>query len=205
MTITKEKKLIQIVLCSLVILLFAGCSVDENGNLPTSASQASNASNENTPYPQWTDQEIANLIPGYQILTVDESRSDRNGNLDDQASLFIRKTVGGIVSHRNNGVQIGPWQLWEDRTITVSTPNPGMAIVDYYPHPYHFNGCIRIWIDLRTIQLPPGRRWDELAFFYVNDSGQLVRYWGQLDLYAMTYSAWPDHFSRYIISIPLTR
>lgn len=45
-------------------------------------------------------------------------------------------------------------------------------------------------------------RWDPMAFFYVNEDGFYTRYWGQLDLTAMQYFAWPDHFSRYIITAP---
>lgn len=192
-----SKTTLALTLSVLIVLSMSGCSSDDS---PVAVQEMQAG---DTPYPLLTDEQIENgLIPGFEVLTVDARAYGRDGTLDDQTSRLIRRTVGGTVSHRNNGTQIGAWQLWEDRTITVSTPNPGYAIVDFYPHPYHFNGCIRIWMDLRCIQLPPGRRWDELAFFYVDDNGQLVRYWGQLNLNAMTYSAWPDHFSRYIVSLP---
>jgi hypothetical protein len=192
-----KKTMLTLALSVLIVLSMSGCSSDGN---PVAVRPTQTA---DVPYPLLTNEQIENgLIPGFQVLKVDARAYGQDGTLDDQTSRLIRRTVGGTVSHRNNGVQIGGWQLWEDRTVTVSTPNPGYAIVDFYPHPYHFNGCVRIWIDLNCIHLPAGRRWDELAFFFVNDNGQLVRYWGQLDLNTMTYSAWPDHFSRYIIGLP---
>jgi hypothetical protein len=200
-----------IVVLFALALVFFGCSTEKNP-MSNSSAQTSELTADRSdqsvkqatpsPYPVLTDAELANLIPGHQVLKVDTRMYRNDGALDDQTSVRIRKTVGGTVSHRNNGVEIGAWQLWEDQTVTVSTPNPGSAVVDFYPHPYHFNGCIRIWIDLRAIQLPAGMRWDQLEFYYVNDQGQYVRYWGQLDLVNMRYSAWPDHFSRYIITAP---
>jgi hypothetical protein len=190
----------------LTALMMIGCSTENN---PVAAVQPGNHETQATsptpvtPYPTLTDDQISALIPGFTVLKTDERAAGRGEDqLDSQSSLLIRHTIGGTVTHRNNGVQIGAWQLWEDQVVTVSTPNPGIAIVDFYPHPYHFNGCIKMWIDLSYIQLPAGRRWDELAFFYQDTNGQLIRYWGALDLNAHTYSAWPDHFSRYIIAMP---
>jgi len=207
MNLPTHRVLLPLMLFLLPALLLIGCSQEADQVMapqPPAEEQEQLAEQlPESPYPEWTDAEIeSGLIPGFEVLKVDVRAYGREEGLDDQTSRFIRKTQGGTVSHRNNGVQIGAWQLWEDRTITVSTPNPGYAIVDFNPHPYRFNGCIRIWLDLNCIQLPPGRRWDEVAFFYQDTNGQLVRYWGALDLNARTYSAWPDHFSRYIISLP---
>jgi len=187
-----------------MLLMLVGCSTmsDPVSTQSKSAGDQTASNAVPTPYPTLTDQQIANLIPGYQVLKVDERAYAREGELDDQTSSRIQHTVGGTVSHHNNGVQIGGWQLWEDQTVTVSTPNPGSAIVDFYPHPYHFNGCIRMWLDLTHVQLPAGVRWDQVRFYYQNENGQLTQYWGQLDLNAMRYYAWPDHFSRYIITAP---
>ncbi|RPH94402.1 hypothetical protein EHM69_07475 [candidate division KSB1 bacterium] len=198
------KMLPVLLLGPLAAFTIVGCSSDLNPiNSPaTDNAKQSEPLESPNPYPQLTEDQLNNLIPGYRILSVDERAYAHDEALDDQSSRFIRKTVGGTVTHRNNGVQIGAWQLWEDRTITVSTPYPGYAIVDFYPHPYRFNGCVRMWVDLTYVQLPPGMRWDEMAFFYVNDDGTYTRYWGQLDLNARQYIAWPDHFSRYIIAAP---
>jgi hypothetical protein len=197
------------VLCAILALtllfILVGCSTTSNPVSPRALSKDQQVSpdRETSPYPVLTDQQIADLIPnGYQVLKVDERAYGRDGGLDDQTVVHIQHTVGGSVSHHNNGVQIGAWQLWEDQTVTVSTPNPGSAVVDFYPHPYHFNGCIKMWLDLSHVHLPAGVRWDQVRFYYVNEGGQLVQYWGQLDLTAMRYYAWPDHFSRYIVTAP---
>ncbi|MBU0508031.1 hypothetical protein KKH27_04250 [bacterium] len=181
-----------------VLLILVGCSSFDD---PVGTPQAEpDAQEQATLYPVWTDEQIEDLIPGFHVLTVDSRASGREA-LDDQSSRFIRRTQGGTVQHRNNGVQIGAWQLWEDRTVTVSTPNPGRAIVDFYPHPYQFNGHVRIWIDLTYVQLPPGRNWWDIQMFYVDDNGNLVPYWGYVDEGARQYIAWTDHFSRYIIGL----
>lgn len=199
---------ILIIAIGLAALLFiTGCSSTKNpvASAPSESAAPSNGGNsdsEPSPYPPITADQLETLIPGYQILTVDSKAQGRDGMLDDRNARRIFRTAGGTVSHRNCGVQIGPWQLWEDQTVTVSTPVPGTAIVDFYPHPYQFNGCVRIWIDLNCIQLPAGMRWDQLQFFYLNDAGQYVQYWGSIDLTTMQFSVWPDHFSRYIIAAP---
>jgi len=183
-----------------IIVLIVGCSVDSDP-LSSSSSQSDRVIKTNT-YPPLAEVDLDQLIPGFTVLKTDLRAPERGENLDDQSSRFIRRTQGGTVTHRNNGVEIPAWVLPSDRTITISTPTPGTAIVDYYPHPLQFQGCVRIWIDLRVVQLPPGRRWDELAFFYQEADGSVTRYWGVLDLGNMTYSAWPDHFSRYILAFP---
>lgn len=189
-------------LISIFALIVIGCSTENpfTQKEPASSTAPRDENSLGELYPAISDEALETLIPGFEVLKVDE-RAFSN-TLDDQNSRRIRRTVGGSVSHRNNGVEIGAWQLWGDQTITVSTPNPGSAVVDYYPHPYQFNGCVRIWIDLNVIQLPPGRRWDEIAFFYDEGDGTYTRYWGSLNLNNMTYSAWPDHFSRYILTLP---
>lgn len=195
-----------ILMLALVSLLGFGCSMDEGPLTSSGSAETSSLQQHDTdigigsPYPDLTDADLENLIPGFEVVSM--STRDANGTLDDYSSRRIRRFVGGTVSHRNCGVEIGPWQLWSDQTVTVSTPRPGRSVVDFYPHPYQFNGNIRIWIDLNTIELPPGRRWDELAFFYDEGDGTYTRYWGVIDLQNMTYSAWPDHFSRYIITLP---
>jgi hypothetical protein len=198
-----------LVMIPIILLLSTGCSVSDN---PAATSSDQNiaqstdrpAEGAPSPYPAWTEADLASLIPGYQILKVDTRAYERDGQMDDQVSRRIYRTIGGTVNHRNCGVQIGAWQLWEDQTVTVSTPIPGQAIVDFYPHPYQFNGCIRMWIDLTYVQLPAGMRWDQLCFFYVEADGHLTQYWGQIDLAARRYYAWPDHFSRYIIAAPVS-
>jgi hypothetical protein len=188
---------------SILILFVVGCS---EWNNPASSQESSSTQTENnntgpeSPYPPITEADLEQLLPaGFRALTTTR---EHYGTLDDQSSRRLRRNRGGTVTHRNNGVEIGPWQLWSDETITVSTPVPGRAVVDFYPHPYQFNGCIRLWIDLNSYNLPPGRRWDEVAFFYADESGRMIRYWGAIDLNAMTYSIWPDHFSRYILAMP---
>ena len=198
------KSLFVAVIALTLFLMMTGCAntSDPVSSRGGSAAAGGSANGGATPYPTPTDAQIANLIPGYQVLKVDERAYMHDGTLDDQTSVHIQRTVGGTVSHHNNGAQIVAWQLWEDETVTVSTPNPGSAIVDFYPHPYHFNGCIRMWLDLSHVQLPPGVRWDQIRFYYRSEDGELKQYWGQLDLNAMRYYAWPDHFSRYIITAP---
>lgn len=183
-----------------VLMLVVGCAVDTDP-LSSSASQ-SDPGIKASPYPPLAEGDLDLLIPGFTVLKTDLRTQERGDNLDDQSSRFIRRTQGGTVTHRNNGVEIPAWVLPSDRTITISTPTPGTAIVDYFPHPLQFQGSVRIWIDLRIIQLPPGRRWDELAFYYQEADGRLTRYWGVIDLGNMTYSVWPDHFSRYILALP---
>ncbi|HEY3296077.1 MAG TPA: hypothetical protein VGL38_11630 [bacterium] len=198
--------IIKCIMLGLVVALFViGCSTENNpvANPVAPAAGQPTSSPAPSPYPVLTDEQIANLIPGYQVLKVDERAYHGEGLLDDQTASRIRYQVGGSVNHRNNGVEIGAWQLWEDQTVTVSTPNPGSAIVDFYPHPYRFNGCIRMWLDLTHVQLPPGVRWDQVRFYYQEENGRLTQYWGQLDLAAHRYYAWPDHFSRYIITAPI--
>ena len=205
MPLSLGKMRILLALSLLTLVVFAGCSTEWNSSTaPVTADQETVATQTpDTPYPVLTDEQINGLIPGFEVLNVDaRAYGSDESTLDDQNSAFIRRTQGGSVSIHNNGVRIGPWQLWQDQTVTVSTPNPDYAVVDFYPHPYHFNGCVMMWIDLTHVQLPPGRRWDEVAFFYVDDNGDLVRYWGQLDLISHRYYAWPDHFSRYILAIP---
>jgi hypothetical protein len=199
-----SKSSLRIAAVLLCLLVLTGCSVERNpvANAPASNTNASTGNDKSAMYPTWTDDQIAHLIPGFRVLRAENNGRGAQENLDSQTSVRILKILGGTVNHRNNGVQIGPWQLWEDQTVTVSTPNPGSAIVDFYPHPYHFNGCIRMWIDLSNFQLPPGHRWDEVAFFYVEEDGTLTRYWGQIDLLTHRYYAWPDHFSRYILALP---
>lgn len=183
-----------ILMISIMIMVFAGCSTDTN---PVASSEPQAVEN---PYPVLSEEQINSLIPGYQVLTIDPRAYGRDeSGLDDRSSRLIRRTQGGTVAHRNNGVQIGGWQLWEDRTVSVETPNPGHAIVDFYPHPYHFNGHVRIWIDLTYVVLPPGVNWWDLQMFYQDENGNLQQYWGQLDLVNHQYIAWTDHFSRYII------
>jgi hypothetical protein len=183
-----------------LLIVMTGCSTEQGNPMASSPAQQETVTDvKASPYPALTADEVEQLVPGLQVLPMNGGRANQ---LDDQASAFIRYQVGGTVSHRNCGVEIGPWLLRSDQTVTVSTPVPGSAIVDYYPHPYRFNGCVRIWIDLRTIQLPAGRRWDELQFWYQNEDGTMTRYWGVIDLNRMTYSAWPDHFSRYILGLP---
>ncbi len=203
-TVTRPPLRLQATLLLVLFTFFAvGCSLEPN---PVAQSDGVTSYNESVnngvseTYPVLTDEDLANLLPGFQILET----SDRvqSGTLDDESSRRIRRTQGGVVSHRNNGVRIGAWQLWSDETITVSTPNPGSAVVDFYPHPYQFNGCVWMWIDLTSFELPPGRRWDEVAFFYDERDGTYTRYWGFIDYRNMTYNAWPDHFSRYILAIP---
>jgi hypothetical protein len=188
------------------LLLLIGCSSTKNP-VAVPASQTTTPGQDESgpaesPYPPITAEQLETLIPGYQILTLDTKAMGRSENLDDRTARRIFRTVGGTVSHRNCGVQIGAWQLWEDQTVTVSTPVPGTAVVDFYPHPYQFNGCVRIWIDLTYIVLPEGMRWDQLQFFYLNDAGQYIQYWGSIDLVNRQFSVWPDHFSRYIIAAP---
>lgn len=184
-----------LILGILALLIITGCSSENN---PVAASEPQGTDN---PYPVLTTEQIENgLIPGYQVLTIDARAMEREVSLDDRSSLFIRRTVGGTVSNRNSGTQIGAWQLWEDRTVTVETPNPGYAIVDFYPHPYRFNGHVKIWIDLTYVQLPPGMRWDQIQMFYQDEDGGYQQFWGYVDTAARQYVAWTDHFSRYIIS-----
>ncbi len=184
-----------------VIMMFGitGCSTEFNQTTASSTPDHETITTQpaESPLPVWTDEQIETLIPGFEVLKVDERAY--HAVLDDQTSRFIRRTIGGTVENNNSGVQIGAWQLWEDRTVTVSTPNPGYAIVDFYPHPYRFNGHVKIWIDLRYVQLPPGMQWWQIQMFYLDDNGQLVPYWGYVDENARQYIAWTDHFSRYII------
>jgi hypothetical protein len=192
-----KRTILTLTLGILTILSLSGCSSDR---FPLASRETPAA---NTTYPVLTDEQIENgLIPGFQVLRVDARAYGHDGTLDDQTSRLIRRIPGGTVSHRNNGVQIGGWQLWEDQIVTVSTPNPGYAIVDFYPHPYRFNGSVRVWLDLTYMQLPPGMRWDQLAMFYVDDDGSMQRHWGYVDLKARQYVAWTDHFSRYIVGFP---
>jgi hypothetical protein len=189
-----------LILGMLTILTIAGCSSDNN---PVAAAEPQGTDN---PYPVWTTQQIENdLIPGQQVLTLDTRAMGRDNNLDTRTSLFIRRTAGGTVANSNSGTTIGAWQLWEDRTVAVETPNPGYAIVDFFPHPYHFNGHVKIWIDLTYVTLPAGVRWDQLEMYYLAEDGTLQRYWGYVDTTARQYVAWTDHFSRYIISCPTSR
>ena len=193
---------------SALFLCFAvltGCSVDSNpissNNEDTSTLQESASNPAEIPYPFINEADIDNLIPGYEIVQLDARAIEAQGTLDDQSSRFVRRLQGGTVSHRNNGIEIGAWQLWQDQTVTVSTPCPGYPIVDFYPHPYQFNGHVRIWIDLTYVQLPPGVHWWDIEMFYVNDNGEYERYWGYVDEQARQYIAWTDHFSRYILAI----
>lgn len=203
----KSKARYYIFTFSCLFILFSiltGCSVDSN---PIASSNSDNSAStfavtdelSYEPYPPISHEDLATLIPGYEILTMDARATE--GTLDDQTSRFFRRTQGGTVSHRNNGISFQPWQLLQDQTITVSTPDPSLPIVDFYPHPNWFNGHVRIWIDLSHVQLPPGRQWWELVMFYVDDNGNYERYWGYVDTQANQYVAWTNHFSRYILAI----
>ena len=205
MTVVSPKLLIRLLLAVSLVTLIIGCSSDMISN-PVSTDQTdSEILTESIPLPTWTEEDIANLLPGYQVLSIDSRAAGTSDQLDDQTSLFIRRTQGGTVSHRNNGVQVGAWQLWEDRTVTVSTPNPGTAIVDFAPHPYQFNGHVRIWIDLTYIQLPPGMNWWDIQMFYMAEDGTVQQFWGYVDHQARQYIAWTDHFSRYILAVSRTQ
>jgi hypothetical protein len=198
---TRLRSLLAGSLAVLLLLAFTGCSTNDANPVSSNGTQSeASQTPQASIYPIITVGNLPSLIPGMEVLQTN-GRSGADP-LDDQTSRFIRYQIGGTVTHHNNGVEIPAWVLRSDQTVTVSTPVPGAAIVDYFPHPYSFNGCVRIWIDLRTIQLPAGRRWDEVQFWYQEADGTLTRYWGVIDLIGMTYSAWPNHFSRYILALP---
>ncbi|MFZ5433667.1 MAG: hypothetical protein ACOZB3_07840 [Calditrichota bacterium] len=185
-----------------------GCSSDYT---PTSSSsQTDNMELTEatvTGYSQAEGDAAGGPAPGFEFLT--NNGYTASGTLDDPpvyVSRFMRVRSGGYLSAPGVvGVQIDPWELPNDLTVSISVPDPEFAVADFGPHPLLFNGWVEIWWDVFSlVGNDPDFDYESLVPWYINDDGvyepvQHEWYAGYHWLVVRT-----NHFSRYIIGKAVT-
>jgi hypothetical protein len=103
-------------------------------------------------------------------------------------------TLNGLVQ-----INVSIGDLSTAELIQIIAPSGCLAVADFYPHPYQFNGPVEIIWLVGAMGLPRDFDYSTLVPFYVTDAGEYIEMpheWrGDYRQLVVT----TDHFSRYIV------
>ena len=202
---------ILLVLSFSLFALIIGCS----NNSPFSVDNSS----IDIPPPPLTGENIANgPAPGYSYLplevteifggiAVDGPMYTEQVVFDDQGGAVYFPSSGGIgfgsqVMDWWHGVIIDADDIHETIRVSMLVPDPSIAAVDFGPHPYQFDGEVRIELvytpsNLELIGATPR---DLVIMWWNNTVGEYQPIPSTLNQRENKLYGFTDHFSRYIIA-----
>jgi hypothetical protein len=196
----KKNAGILMLLMTTVILLVIGCSTDNTPLGPAAAPlQSQNTSKGDIQYPPLTHEFLSHMPGGYEPLSIasaqlddfcDSIETDRRCRVERNQTVRLRDLVSVTISRGD---------LSTDPVITIVAPSSCLAVADFYPHPYQFNGTVEITWNIWALNLPRDFDYSQIVPWYVTDTGEFVPLpfrWGE-DHERLT--VFTNHFSRYII------
>lgn len=200
----KRSLLLWTLLLAALSLLLSACSMDSS---PVSATNSSGGESQDYRYPPFDPNAVGDgPEPGYRFVhTGMGALGDLNSlNCDSMdASRYCAAWRSNSVSIPLVTVYIPSGVNPHSTTISITAPSGCLAVADFYPHPYQFNGWVQIRWNLDALGLPANYDYRNLVPYYVNDDGDYERMPYTLSGDRETLTLYTNHFSRYILGAPI--
>ena len=199
-TYAKIPKVAALFLTALLVVVLMGCSEEFNSPVSSSSTEVA-VSPPEFQYPLLTPELLAaGPAPGYRFLNLPATALDDNFCDSLNLAQMARPNQDRTLDFQNFvEVYIPEGAVASGVMIRMVAPTTCVAVADFYPHPYQFNGPIEIRWQIGEMNFPEGFDYSTLVPWYVTDAGEYVPVeyeWvnGYDELVVRT-----DHFSRYII------
>jgi hypothetical protein len=193
----------------LLAMFGTGCSLDSSEVTPVSSSVDLEETSWGDPcelgpeycYPPLPENGPA---PGWSYLRYTDSARDNAGSLDDPPTIIVRRIRGdqqGVFYLDGHQLIIPAGAIpGEELVVSMSVPEPGVAVVDFGPHGTQFNTPVTLRMSIEGMDLPEGLGGEDMTIWYINDDGEYILFEGTVHSNGNWLETTTDHFSRYIIA-----
>ncbi len=200
----KSNLILWIVIAAAMTLLLSACSMDSS---PVSVPVEATSATQEYQYPPFDPNAAANgPEPGFRFVRMRGGAGALDAvNCDPmQASRVCDPWRSNTVVVPLVSVYIPSGVNPTRTTIRIEAASGCVALADFYPHPYQFNGYVQIRWNLNALDLPDHFDYTSLVPYYVTDEGVYERMPYTLSYDHDTLTLYTNHFSRYILGAPVT-
>lgn len=194
-----------------LLALIIGCSNDspfsvDNSSIdiPPPPLTAANLANGPAPGYSYLPLDVSEIYDG---ITVDGPMYTEQLVFDDRggAVYFPMSTNSGFGTMCMDwwhGVVINADDIHESIRVSLLVPDPSIAAIDFGPHPYQFDGEVRIELAYTssTLELIGATPRDLVIMWWNNVEGEYQTIPTALNQHQNKLYGYTDHFSRYIIA-----